>query len=132
MRKNVRSYEAGHPNPLFYRKDWMSLNGKWGFVFDDGNVGLSEGWSDHCPVDPQTINVPYAYETPSSGIDSRDVHNVLRYYRRFTNPRWGKRTLIHFERCDYVFDGWLNGHYLGRHVGGYDAFAYDITNELAD
>jgi beta-galactosidase/beta-glucuronidase len=40
--------------------------------------------------------------------------------------------MLHFERCDYVFDGWVNGHYLGKHVGGYDAFRYDISDFLVD
>jgi hypothetical protein len=32
MHHDVRSYEKGHPNPLFYRPTWVSLNGKWSFI----------------------------------------------------------------------------------------------------
>jgi len=132
MRINVLSYEKGHPNPLFYRKTWVSLNGDWQFVFDDENRGLKEDWSARIPKETRTIRVPYAYETPASGIGEEKEHNILWYFKSFTNPQWGEKILLHFERVDYVFDGWLNGHYLGKHIGGYDAFCRDITDYLHD
>lgn len=132
MRKNVLSYEKGHPNPLFYRPTWATLNGEWRFVFDDDNRGLKEGWSARMPEGSRPIQVPYAYETPSSGIGEEKEHNILWYFKSFTNPQWGQKVLLHFERIDYVFDGWLNGHYLGKHIGGYDAFCRDITDYLHD
>lgn len=33
-----------HPRPDFMRKTFANLNGEWQFAFDDGNVGLSQGW----------------------------------------------------------------------------------------
>jgi len=130
MRKDVLSYEKGHPNPLFYRPTWVSLNGEWRFLFDDDNRGLKEDWSARMPEGSRPIQVPYAYEAPASGIGEEKEHNILWYFKSFTNPQWGRKVLLHFERIDYVFDGWLNGHYLGKHIGGYDAFCRDITEYL--
>jgi beta-galactosidase/beta-glucuronidase len=132
MRKNVLSYEKGHPNPLFYRPTWQSLNGEWRVYFDDENKGLTEGWSNRIPDGTRPIKVPYAYETPASLINETKEHNIVWYFKTFNNPQWGEKVLLHFERIDYVFDGWLNGHYLGKHIGGYDAFARDITEFLHD
>ncbi|KAF1939078.1 glycoside hydrolase [Clathrospora elynae] len=35
-----------YPRPDFFRNDltWTSLNGPWSFLFDDNDVGLSQGW----------------------------------------------------------------------------------------
>jgi beta-galactosidase/beta-glucuronidase len=82
------------------------------------------------PEGTRPIQVPYAYETPSSGIGETKEHQILWYFKSFTNPQWSEKILLHFERIDYVFDGWLNGHYLGKHIGGYDAFCRDITDYL--
>src|SRR5574344_638551 len=132
MRKNVLSYQKGHPNPLFYRPLWQSLDGAWRLYFDDDNKGLMDGWSNRVPEGTRPIQVPYAYETPASGINETKEHQILWYFKTFNNPQWGEKVLLHFERIDYVFDGWLNGHYLGKHIGGYDAFARDITEFLRD
>jgi beta-galactosidase/beta-glucuronidase len=132
MHHDVRSYEKGHPNPLFYRSTWLSLNGKWSFYFDDKNEGLQGGWSSKIPEGCRSITVPYSYETPESGINEQKEHNILWYFKTFNNPHYVGKTMLHFERCDYVFDGWVNGHYLGKHVGGYDAFRYDISDFLVD
>lgn len=132
MHHDVRSYEKGHPNPLFFRPSWLSLDGSWSFRFDDGNEGLQAGWSTKEPSECRTIKVPYAYETPESGINEQEEHQILWYFKRFNNPHYQGKSMLHFERCDYVFDGWVNGHYLGKHVGGYDAFRYDISDFLID
>jgi Beta-galactosidase/beta-glucuronidase len=130
MKKNVLSYHPGHPNPQFYRPIFTMLNGEWRFVFDDEQRGLSEGWSNKIPEQSQTIQVPYAYETPLSGINVQEEHDTVWYFKTFANPHWKQKVYLHFERLDYVFDGWLNGHYLGKHIGGYDAFTRDITEYL--
>ena len=33
-----------YPRPQFRRKNWMNLNGKWEFGFDDKDVGKKEKW----------------------------------------------------------------------------------------
>ena len=31
-----------YPRPNFVRKEWLSLNGEWEFIFDDNNEGLDK------------------------------------------------------------------------------------------
>lgn len=119
-----------YPRPQFTRKDWMSLNGEWKFIFDDGNRGEKEEWYKEFP-DSQKILVPYTYETALSGIDDQNHHNVLWYQRGFeANVKAGKHMLLHFEGVDYVANVWVNGIFVGSHRGGYASFALDITNAL--
>jgi len=37
---------------------------------------------------------------------------------------------LHFGAVDWASDVWVNGHKLGHHRGGYDSFAYDITDAI--
>lgn len=34
---------------------------------------------------------------------------------------------LEFDGVDYSCDGWLNGHYLGRHEGMFSPFSFDVT-----
>ena len=40
--KNVKCYKKNYPRPQFVRENWMNLNGKWDFKFDDENIGEKE------------------------------------------------------------------------------------------
>ena len=40
----------------------------------------------------------------------------------------GRRLFLHFEGANQVADVYVNGRAAGRHVGGYTAFAFDITD----
>ena len=39
----------------------------------------------------------------------------------------GQRLFLHFEGANQVADVYVNGRHAGRHVGGYTAFAFDVT-----
>ena len=40
----------------------------------------------------------------------------------------GKRVFLHFEAVNQVADVFLNGSHLGKHIGGYTGFDFDITD----
>src|SRR5687768_5340962 len=91
-----------YPRPQFVREDWLNLNGTWGFDFDDENKGLAQGWSN-APVLSKEITVPFAFQSPLSGIGNNDFHDVVWYQKRFDVPQgWqGKRLMLHFGAVDY-------------------------------
>lgn len=130
MHKDLVSYHKGHPNPMLYREDFRLLNGKWDFLFDDESKGFEEGYQSKIPEGTKKINVPYAYECKNSGISDKKPHNIMWYWKKFDKGEVPSQLLLHFERVDYVADVYLNGNYVGRHVGGFDAFAYDISSFL--
>jgi beta-galactosidase len=55
------------------------------------------------------------------------------WYRRELNvtPESGKRYFLRFEAASTVANVYLNGQRLGEHRGGFGAFAYEITTNLA-
>lgn len=116
MMRNTLQY-LEFPRPDFRRKLWKELNGEWKFGFDDREN-----------MD-QVICVPFAYQTRKSGIGERRFHEVLWYERTFRVPEnmKGKRQYLHFGAVDYEAHVWVNDTYLGKHVGGYTPFSFEIT-----
>jgi hypothetical protein len=114
-----------YPRPQLVRQDWLNLNGLWQFA--EARSGES------APVGrnlAERILVPFPVESALSGV-MRRAERV--WYRRiFTIPAaWsGRRTLLHFGAVDWETTVWLNGKQLGQHLGGYDAFSFDITDAL--
>ncbi len=120
-----------HPNPQFFREDFMLLDGEWDFAFDNDNEGLSSCWYNGSEL-PLKIRVPFVYQSKLSGINSADFCETVWYKRVFTLPEnfKGKRTLINFSAVDYECDVWINGKHATHHVGGYSSFKADITELL--
>ncbi|KAK4628873.1 Beta-glucuronidase [Fulvia fulva] len=81
----------------------------------------------------RTIQVPYVFHAPASGINERGVHQVLWYERRVEDLRSqeekseGYRLLLRFGAVDYHAKVWLNGQYVGEHQGGHVPFDLDLT-----
>lgn len=107
----------------------MSLNGTWEFCFDDGDDGQKRGLAAGRKALPMSINVPFTYEYPASGIGDKTPHAVVWYRREFVLPRLGeKRALLCFNGCDYEADVWVNGEHAAFHRGAFAPFFADVTD----
>src|SRR6185312_16021519 len=75
------------------------------------------------------IRVPFAPETPASGIGRTDFYAGVWYQREFQVPQPPRngRLLLHFEAVDFAATVWVNGRRMIRHDGGYTPFVGDIT-----
>src|SRR6185369_1100298 len=78
------------------------------------------------------ILVPFAFESPASGIGESGFHPRVWYSRTFSVPdSWaGRRLMLHFGAVDYRAMVWVNGKYAGDHEGGHTPFSFDITRML--
>ncbi len=127
-----------HPRPDLRRDPWWTLDGEWDFGF--GRAG-DEALDD--AVFDRTIVVPFAYQSPASGIDDSTAHEVLWYRRRVDLPDPdGGRLLIHFGAVDYEATVWLarvedgidgttgvgvTPVEVAHNVGGHVPFVADVT-----
>lgn len=118
-----------YPRPRFVREEWLNLNGVWNFSFDDGDAGLRQHWEQYGLPEPGAILVPFAYETPCSGIGERALHDIVWYERSFAVPAaWeGMDILLHIGAADYSARLWVNGRFAVSHEGGHTPFTADIT-----
>jgi beta-galactosidase/beta-glucuronidase len=110
------------------REQWMALNGTWDFAID----------ADGAQTNPQdirwtrTIEVPFAPETPASGVHETGLFRATWYRRQFDVPPGpGATVLLHFGAVDFRATVWANGMLVGSHEGGYTPFTCDITNAVA-
>lgn len=134
------SSTAAYPRPDFQRKalTWTLLNGPWDFAFDDSDSGLSQHWHQK-GIDTNSkrkITVPFAFQTPASGIGLHEAHEVIWYERSISDIRTadevsrGNRLLLRFGAVDYDCFVWLNGQPVGGHRGGHVPFDLDLSDAL--
>ena len=79
------------------------------------------------------ILVPFAVESTLSGVGRTvGLDNRLWYTRAFRLPgAWaGQPIWLRFDGVGWDTAVWVNGQQVGRHSGGYDPFAFDITGAL--
>lgn len=98
-----------YPRPQLVRENWQCLNGIW-------------------DLDEESIRVPFSPESLLSEYKG-EVKDCMIYTKRFSVHEFDekKRTLLHFQAVDQEAEVYLNGEYLGAHVGGYLPFCFDIT-----
>jgi beta-galactosidase/beta-glucuronidase len=123
-----------HPNPQFYRENWLNLNGRWGFSFDFDLSGVEKGWHENGSGFEKEIVVPFCPESELSGIGYTNFMPAVWYHRKFTVPdSWaGTRVFLHFGAVEYDCRAWINGELVGRHHGGNASFEFEITSALKE
>lgn len=135
-----------HPEPRARRAAWQSLNGPWRFAFDPGLIGEQEHWylrnsrgkvhpaigRHQTESKPLTINVPFPWESPLSGVARPDYKGAAWYEREFTVPAdWqGLRPFLNFGAVDWLARVWINGRLVAENENGYLPFSIDLTSHV--
>jgi beta-galactosidase/beta-glucuronidase len=125
----VLQHGRGYPRPQLRRDGWISLNGEWQFA-----AAPETGWQTPADVEWQRhVIVPFAPEAPASGIGYTGFLPTCWYERTFELGPLpsGHRALLHFGAVDFEATVWCNGHFVGRHQGGYTPFTVDITASIS-
>lgn len=122
-----------HPNPQFFRKEWLNLNGEWEFEIDYSASGKDREFEKTEHLSKKII-VPFCPESKLSGIQNTDFMDCIWYQRYFSVPEeWGKngrKILLHIGACDYFATVWVNSRQVGTHKGGSAPFTFDISQFL--
>ncbi len=116
-----------YPRPQMVRDRWMNLNGLWDYQ-------ITAKQAEQIPASWQgKIMVPYPIESALSGVMKPLMPDQrLWYHRQIIIPQdWkGSRILLHFGASDWKTTVFLNGRELGSHLGGYDAFTFDLSSAI--
>ena len=115
-----------YPRPQLVRPAWQNLNGRWDFAILPKGSSPAAGFAGR-------ITVPFPVESLLSGVQtSVGPENELWYERTFdlTLDRKGKRLMLNFGAVDWEAEVWVNDRQVGKHQGGFDGFAFDITDQL--
>ena len=123
-----------YPRPQFARGEWINLNGEWQFEKDSGISGRARGLHRAASLSGK-ITVPFCMESELSGVGCKDFCECVWYKREIDIPEaWlenGKRVILHIGACDYKTELFVNGEYVGLHLGGSVAFSFDITKFIS-
>ncbi|WP_166350697.1 glycoside hydrolase family 2 protein [Phytoactinopolyspora limicola] len=118
----AESDAAEVPRPEYPRPDrdrserWLNLNGSWDF----GARGFAG-----------QITVPFAWESQASGVHRTWLEQGT-YRRSVAAPvEWGTaRVVLCFGAVHHHAVVRIDGAVVGEHVGGYESFEFDVTDQL--
>ncbi|HEY3372705.1 MAG TPA: glycoside hydrolase family 2 TIM barrel-domain containing protein [Prolixibacteraceae bacterium] len=136
----------------------LTLNGVWKYVVDPYQTGYYDYRRDARdqmanPSNSESLFLGYKAQDPSERVeydfDKSDNILVPRdwnsqkeklfyyegsvwYYKNFDYPSAGANTrqFIYFGAANYEADVYLNGKKLGKHVGGFTPFNFEVTGKL--
>ncbi|MBN2486544.1 MAG: DUF4982 domain-containing protein [Bacteroidales bacterium] len=112
------------------------LTTNWEFV--KGDIGST--WEAFRPASLSPLPVWKKVALPHCFNASDAVDPDVAYYQGpgwyrtkiiVANPYINGRTLLHFEGAGQKTEVYIGSELVGRHVGGYDEFAFDITGAIA-
>lgn len=105
----------------------LDLSGTWQIAFDPEEGGARNGWTNgHWPeARSESIQVPAIWD-----IAFPDAEGIGFYRKVFDLPAdWdGKAIQLHFDGVSYRAEVWLNGRFVGAHMGAYTPFSVDVTS----
>ena len=115
-----------YPRPGLVRDSYLNLNGEWEYcISTQKKTDQYDG----------TILVPFSPESMLSGVGKiLQPDQYLHYRTSFSIPDGfvKKRVLLHFGAVDQECEVYVNGMYVGKHIGGYLPFSFDITECLKE
>lgn len=124
-----------HPNPGFYRANYINLNGEWDFEFDFGNSGVERKLYNTDVDFSKKIIVPFCVESELSGIGYKDFMAAVWYKRTVTITKEqlekGKAFIV-FGAVDFHARVYVNGEFAGEHFGGYTSFRIDASKFIKE
>lgn len=116
-----------YPRPQLKRDSFLNLNGWWDFDVNSGVDAPNEY--------RRRIRVPFCPECVLSGIGEVPAPGSSLWYRReFSLPQGflKDRIILHIGAADQIAYVFVNDNYIGKHVGGYESFSFDITEYVQD
>ncbi|MBN2213245.1 MAG: beta-glucuronidase [Bacteroidales bacterium] len=136
----------------------ISLNGRWNYIVDPYETGYYEyryvpfdknpnPWGgfflDKKPKD-KTDLIEYSFDMSPTLLVPGDWNSQAEklfyyegtvWYRKvfdYEKSKPGNRVFVYFGAVNYEADVYLNGKKLGKHIGGFTPFNYEITSLLRD
>jgi beta-galactosidase len=117
--------------PAVSRTDF---NPGWRFLLGDAEEAWRDGFDDgawDAATLPHTARVE-ALVTGEPGSDTWQWQGACWYRKRFrlTPEQAGGKVFLTFDGAMNVADVWLNEEYLGRHLGGWLPFGFDVSQQV--
>lgn len=109
------------------------LDGEW--EFHSGPIsGVEEAWLPSRQSEWEAITLPHCFNAMDACDPDKPYFRGHGWYRRtllVRNPYANGRTILHFQGAGQTTTLWIGSTRVGTHIGGYDEFAFDITDAVA-
>ena len=105
-----------------------TINEAWKFSKDDVIESEKVGFSDE---NWTVVSIPHTWNNEDAVDETAGFYRGACWYRRnvfIGNEAKGKNTLINFDGANQEVELYINGKRVGKHIGGYTAFNFDITS----
>lgn len=116
-----------YPRPQLVRDSYLCLNGEWEYAINK-NADIPQNFDGK-------IIVPFSPETSASGVNRMVGSDDYLYYRlsfKLDKNFIKDKVILHFTAVDQIAEVYLNDQYLGKHVGGYLPFEFEIKQYLKE
>lgn len=119
-------------------RDQFTINSYWKFKKGDIGVSSPEFGSESWEI----VSIPHTWNDKDVMDEADGFYRGIGWYSKTFNlseKHDGKKVFIKFEGANQIAEVYVNGSKVGKHIGGYTAFIFDITkyvkvgekNELA-
>jgi hypothetical protein len=106
----------------------LNINREWKFVLEDAKGAESPNYND---VQWDDVSLPHSFSIPYFMWSK--VYTGYGWYRKVIDipASWhDKNVTLEFEGAFIESEVFVNGSFVGKHVGGYTGFYFDITKFL--
>jgi beta-glucuronidase len=139
-------------NPLLqniHSRNSVSLDGLWQIIIDPLENGYynhryqpkGDGFFMNAKMQSPSDLIEYDFDTGHELMVPGDWNTQMEKLHYYEGTVWYKRsfdfkakadelTYLYFEGVNYEAKVYLNGTYVGEHIGGYTSFQFDVTNLL--
>ena len=108
------------------------LEGEW--EFQSGSIsGVEEAWLPSRQGEWEAVILPHCFNALDACDPDKTYFRGHGWYRRrlvVRNAYANGRTILHFQGAGQTTTLWIGSTRVGTHIGGYDEFAFDITDAI--
>lgn len=104
-----------------------------GWEFFRGSLSSSALWSGADTRGWSAVQIPHCFNAEDACDPDVPYYRGQGWYRtrlKIANPFTNGRTLLHFDGAGQTSHLWIGTELIGTHKGGYDEFAFDITDAI--
>ncbi len=106
----------------------LSINSGW--RFHRGDIAELEKINEP-EIDWELVNLPHSWNAADAFDDVDGYYQGIGWYHknlRLSEAYLGKRIYLFFEGANQVAEVFVNGKAAGKHIGGYTAFRFEVTD----
>ena len=150
---NTIAQDANYANLLqnIDSREKTSLNGKWDMIVDPLENGFynhrlqeyDKGYFKNAKMQSPSDLIEYDFDTSlqldvpgdwNTQMDKLYYYEGTVWYKKDFDytPATNELAYLYFEAVNYEAIVYLNGEKIGKHVGGYTPFQFDVTDKLVD